>query len=221
MESEGGSAAWWTNLPVKFIRIGIVLVGLGLLAVVRGTTVVPPSFDELVRDSELIFRGRVTAVKSDWSGEGKGRAPATWVTFAVERTLRGNAGETITLEFMGGEVGSKRLVLAGWPKFEVGDRGVFFVENREGRVCPLMRLRHGKYRIVSESENASAGVAGVERVWRDDGAPLRVVAEVGAALGERAPAGVGGVVAGMALGEFEAQIAARSAELPRKEEVVR
>lgn len=198
---------------------GLILAVLWATVAGSATTVVPPSFDELVRESELIFRGRVTAVKSDWSGEGKGRAPATWVTFAVERALRGSTGETITLEFMGGEVGQKRLVLAGWPKFEVGDRGVFFVENREGRVCPLMRLRHGKYRIVSESGNGSAGSTGVERVERDDGAPLRAVAEVGAALGERTPAGAGGVVAGMALGEFEAQIAARSAELPRTEVV--
>jgi len=213
-------------------------VGLGLLAVVRATTVVPPSFDELVRDSELIFRGRVTAVKSDWSGEGKRRAPATWVTFAVERTLRGSVGETITLEFMGGEVGQKRLVLAGWPKFAVGDRGVFFVENREGRVCPLMRLRHGKYRIVGEGGGGSAGAranaeaqggaVGDERVWRDDGTPLRAVAEVGAVLGERAPAGAvptaaaaGAGNGGLTVAEFEAQIAARSAQLPRKDEVMR
>lgn len=201
---------------------------LSLLAVVRATTVVPPSFDELVQESELIFRGRVTAVKSDWSGEGKGRAPATWVTFAVERTLRGSAGETITLEFMGGEVGQKRLVLAGWPQFAVGDRGVFFVENREGRVCPIMRLRHGKYRIVSEG--AGAGVAEGERVLRDDGTPLRAVAEVGTVLGEAAAAGparasaqatVGAGAGGLTLGEFEAQIAVRSAELPRTEAVVR
>lgn len=206
---------------------GLILAVLWVAVTAGATTVVPPSFDELVRESELIFRGRVTAVKSDWSGEGKGRAPATWVTFAVERTLRGSAGETITLEFMGGEVGQKRLVLAGWPKFEVGDRGVFFVENREGRVCPLMRLRHGKYRIVSESGNGSAVAAGVERVWRDDGVPLRAVTEVGAALGERVPAGaVPGTVAavgagngGLTLAEFETQIAARSVELPRTEVV--
>ena len=203
---------------------------LSLPVAARATTVVPPSFDELVGESELIFRGRVTAVKSDWSGEGKGRAPATWVTFAVERTLRGSAGETITLEFMGGEVGQKRLVLAGWPQFAVGDRGVFFVENREGRVCPLMRLRHGKYRVVSDGENRDVSVTGAERVLRDDGAPLRAVAEVGAALGTKVAAGpvraaaggsAGAGTGGLTLGEFEAQIAVRSAELPSKREAVR
>jgi hypothetical protein len=161
---------------MKIMRIGIVVsVMLSLLATSRATTVVPPSFDELVRESELIFRGRVTAVKSDWSGEGKGRAPATWVTFAVERTLRGSAGDTLTLEYLGGEVGPKRLVLAGWPQFAVGDRGVFFVENREGRGGPLMRLRHGKYRVVSEGGNGSASAGG----GAGDGGCGRWRAEVG------------------------------------------
>jgi hypothetical protein len=218
------------------VKCFLLLVTFFLGTVGRATTVMAPSFDELVRESELIFRGRVTAVKSDWSGEGKGRAMATWVTFTVERTLRGNVAETITLEFMGGEVGQKRLVLAGWPKFEVGDRGVFFVENREGRVCPLMRLRHGKYRIVSESDNGGAvagtagAAAGVERVLRDDGTPLRVVAEVSAALGENvAGESVLGAAVNMAsegrsaltLVDFEAQVTARSAALPLTQEVVR
>lgn len=188
-----------------------------LWTVAHATTVVPPSFDELVRESELIFRGRVTAVKSDWAGEGKGRHLATWVTFTVERTLRGSAGETITLEFLGGETGMKRLRLAGWPEFAVGDRGVFFVEQRLGRVCPLLRLRHGKYRI-------EGGDGMVERVLRDDGTPLRAVADVTrplgeAAMAERAMANV--ATTALTLAEFETQVTARAAELPRTEAVAR
>ncbi|MCX6953539.1 MAG: hypothetical protein NTV51_15420 [Verrucomicrobia bacterium] len=199
---------------MKFSRLLALVLGLTAMAMARATTVVPPSFDELVQASELVFRGRVTAVKSDWAGEGKARHLATWVTFAVERTLRGSAGGEITLEFMGGESGAKRLVLAGWPQFAVGDRGVFFVEQRLGRVCPLMRLRHGKYRIVGEAGTAS------ERVMRDDGTPLKSATDVSAPLVETS--GANRAVTSneaLSLRNFEAQIETRSSELARKETV--
>ena len=36
----------------------------------RATTVIPPSFDELVDQAEFIFQGTVTEVKAQWVGEG-------------------------------------------------------------------------------------------------------------------------------------------------------
>jgi hypothetical protein len=193
---------------VKLPRLIVVI--LCAIAVARGTTVIPPSFDELVRDSELIFRGRVTAVQSGWRGEGVRRKIATLVTFEVEKVLRGAASATLAMEFMGGEIGETRFELAGWPRFAVGDRGVFFVENRNGRVCPLFRLRHGRYRIAASAES------GAEHILRDDFTPLRSTTGVGTPLAEAGvPARAAAPATAMTLREFEAQIAERSAALTR------
>jgi hypothetical protein len=175
----------------------------------NATTVSPPSFDELVDGSPLVFRGRVTAVQSGWSGDGAQRHLATRVTFVVERVLKGEVPGPLTLEFMGGERDGRRLEIVGLPKFEVGERGVYFVENRNGRLCPLTRLRHGRYRIAPETPG------GVERVARDDRSPLRDTAAV------REPLADGGAVraaspgGGMSLAEFEGAISERVQSTPQ------
>lgn len=186
------------------------LLALCLCLSARATTVIAPSFDELVQASELVFRGRVTALKSDWTGEGENRRIATWVTFAVERTLRGTTEAEITLEFLGGEVEGRRLRLAGFPAFEVGERGVFFVENRSGRVCPLMRLRHGRYRILEEKTDEAVK----ERIVRDDYSALHAVEGVVAPLGEPGGPQVAALATALTLENFEAAILTRSAQLP-------
>lgn len=195
------------------LLLRFLLVLSGLLLTARATTVIPPSFDELVRDSELVFRGRVTAVQSVSRKAGARDYIATEVTFAVERTLRGTVGETLTLEFLGGNIGGRELRLAGWPRFEVGDRGIFFVEDRTGQVCPLMRLRHGRYRITGDSSPAGGGT---ERVLRDDHSALRDVQEVTLPIVDtNTPRRVPPASETLSLQHFETLIAERSAALPR------
>lgn len=201
-------------LPMTILRI--LLIALGLCAAARGTTVIPPSFDELVSSSELIFRGRVVAVVAQTVGEGKRQRIATRVTFAVERRLRGEIDETLVLEFLGGQVGEKSFVLSGWPTFTTGDRGVFFVENRLGRICPLVRLRHGRYRI--EAGTASSP----ERVSRDDFTPLRTTADIVAPLAEARKSSHAALAGpAMTLAEFETHVAERSAAMPRPQSAIR
>jgi hypothetical protein len=191
------------NLPrVKVLRLLPLLL---VIAVARATSVVPPSFDELLADSSLVFRGEVTAVRVAVSGDAGTRHPATFVTFAVERVLKGAAEAKITLEFMGGEISGRRVEIAGLPHFVPRERGVFFVENRDGRLCPITRLRHGRYRIVIEP------ATGIERVTRDDGSALGALADVHAALSDREPRGAPAVsTAGMELGAFEQAIVTRA-----------
>lgn len=185
-------------------RLVATLVLACICVAARATTVIPPSFDELVQESELVFRGRVTAMRSGWSGDGPKARIATWVTFAVERILQGEVDGEITLEFIGGTVGTKRFEATGWPQFEIGDRGVFFVENRKARLCPLVALRHGRYRIVT-TEGSKA-----EYITRDDHTPLRATADVAAALSESGAPRASTAGAGLSLAEFESQIVSRS-----------
>src|SRR5437660_665891 len=104
---------------------GILAIGCSALA----TTVIPPSFDELVSRAEVIVQGTVTDVRSQWVGEGGQRHINSYVTFKVEDAIKGKPGAQITLQMLGGTVGSETMEVTDAPKFKVGDRDILFVEN--------------------------------------------------------------------------------------------
>ena len=197
-----------------FCRGNRVFAALMLLAAFcatsasRATTVVPPTFDELVDLSQFVFRGQVSDVQVVWSGIGTKRHLATEVTFEIGRILKGAAaGPTLTLEFLGGERDGHRLHVVGMPHFTVGDRGVFFVDDPNNHLCPLLRLRHGRYRIVHDATTDT------DVVQRDDRSPLTTPSGVAQPLGEArafstsTPAG-----AALSLREFESAIRSRLAQ---------
>src|SRR5262245_51668273 len=90
---------------MKLLRPLPLMLCLGLAgASLLATTVIPPTFDQLVRDAELIFQGTVTATQSRWVGEGSDRHIATDVTFRIEDAIKGVAGENYTIEMLGGTI---------------------------------------------------------------------------------------------------------------------
>jgi hypothetical protein len=200
-------------LPLRVSLLSIVLL---LFSTLGATTVVPPTFDELVQGSALVFRGEVLSVESVWSGRIGHPHLATRVTFTVDCVLKGQADSRITLEFMGGVRDGQKLVVAGVPQFTVGEHGVYFVEDRQGRVCPIMRLGHGRYRVIRDA-------AGGERILRDDHSPLPDVDAVSAPLElHRATRDVAQTAgSGMSLGDFEAAIISRTPPSPAESRVGR
>src|SRR3984893_18899179 len=103
--------------------IGIVFSG------VTGTTVIPPTFEQLVKQAELIFQGTVTDARSVWEGEGGQRHIETYVTFNVEDSVKGQPGSSYTIRMLGGTVGDQTMEVTDTPKFKVGDREILFVEH--------------------------------------------------------------------------------------------
>src|SRR6266403_443321 len=101
-------------LPLTLIAIGLVRVS--------ATIVVPPTFEQLVQQAELIFQGTVTDVKSAWEGEGAQRHISTYVTFQVEDNVKGNPGKSYTIRMLGGTVGDLTMEITDTPKFHKGDR---------------------------------------------------------------------------------------------------
>ena len=54
---------------MKLLSSLLLTLSLGLaVPSVRATTVIPPTFDQLVSDAELIFEGTVTDTRSEWTG---------------------------------------------------------------------------------------------------------------------------------------------------------
>ncbi len=147
------------------MKITRFLLSLSLLAVVastaRATTVIPPSFDQLVGQAELIFQGTVTDVRSQWVGEGAQRLIVSYVSFRVEDTLKGAPGQTYAIRMYGGTVGEDTMGISDGPIFHVGDREILFVENNGTQVVPLVGLMHGRFHVQRDSSGSDI-VTGVE-----------------------------------------------------------
>src|SRR5690242_8243736 len=85
------------------------------------TTVIAPTFDELVVESQEIFVGRVVSRESRWVEARDGRMIVTLVTFAIDDSLKGGLQTQTSLEFLGGTVGDTTMNVGEMPQFNVGD----------------------------------------------------------------------------------------------------
>jgi hypothetical protein len=160
----------------KYMRFRLTLLVclLSLAPIAHATTVVPPSFPELVAEADGIYRGRVTSIQARRVPlpEGDGSVIKTFVTFNVERVLKGPEQAQLTLEFLGGTIGDESVTVSGMPKFNIGAREIVFVQKNGVQFCPLVAVMHGRYRVLRDEATAR------EHVARDNGVPLTDVSEV-------------------------------------------
>jgi hypothetical protein len=96
----------------------------------------------------------------------------TFVTFSVEKRLKGNPADTVTLEFLGGTVGTDTLHVSGMPEFKVGDHEIVFVQGNGVQFCPLVRFGHGRYHVHTDAQTRR------RYITRNDESPLSSVNEV-------------------------------------------
>jgi hypothetical protein len=136
------------------------------------STILPPTFDELVDTAREIFIGQTVSRYAHWVDTPDGRAIVTLVTFRVDESLKGGLQTQTSLEFLGGTVGETRLRVSGAPEFNVGDRDVLFVGNRNA-ISPVIALGYGRFRVLRDSVRA------VDEVRFFDGAALESTALVG------------------------------------------
>jgi hypothetical protein len=142
----------------------------------QATTVVPPSFDELVEQAQVIFQGTVTETQSQWAGEGGSRRIVTYVTFKVDEAIKGDAGATYTIRMLGGTVDGQTMEVTDSPKFKVGDRDIVFVENNGSQFIPLVGIMHGRFHVERDNvtgadtvvTNSGRTVSDVQSLGRED-----------------------------------------------------
>lgn len=175
------------------LLVSCALLGLGTAS---ATTVIPPTFDELVGQAELIFQGTVTDVKSEWVGEGAERRIVSYVTFHVDEAIKGNAGASYTIRMLGGTVGDRTMEVTDSPKFKVGDRDILFVENNGKQFIPLVGIMHGRYRVQQDNAtgeevlltNHGHALTDVKQLGKDDGHAHGTAAASGSAAAGIRPA---------------------------------
>jgi len=164
----------------RLLAIAAVLAGAASLS---ATTVIPPTFEQLVDQAQVIFHGSVTNVTSQWVGEGAERHIVSYITFKVKDALKGAPGQSYSMRTFGGTVDGETMTIADGPKFEVGDDDILFVENNGTQVVPLVGIMYGRFHVRKSA-------SGQELVTTNEGHPLRSVARLGhpEAEEENAPA---------------------------------
>jgi len=152
-------------LPIALIAIAAVRVS--------ATSVIPPTFEQLVGQAEFIFQGTVTDVRSVWEGEGAQRHIDTYITFQVQDNVKGDAGSSYTIRVLGGTVGDETMEVTDTPKFKVGDSDILFVEHNNEQFVPLVGIGHGRFHVQRDDET------GRDIVVNGEGAPMRDLSKLG------------------------------------------
>jgi hypothetical protein len=144
------------------------------------TTVVPPEFPELVNGADYVVRARVAAITHEVRTIGGKSTPFTLVELEVREVISGKPPSPLVLSLLGGPIDGSELVIAGAPRFAVGDEDILFIADNGRSIFPLYGLMYGRYPILKEVSS------GREYVTRANGEPLDDTSRVGLPLADGA-----------------------------------
>jgi hypothetical protein len=168
----------------KFLSLLLLVCVVGTVSPVGATIVNPVTDEQLVKNAELIVQGVVTKIEhriSDGESRSHAQLPHTFVTFYVEKILKGSiAGPSnqFNLRFLGGPNHKRKrfLRVEECPLFNVGERGVLFVRRNERHICPLVGWMQGRFRIIGANE-----------IFNDNGREVWLTTEKKLAFGKAHP----------------------------------
>jgi hypothetical protein len=141
--------------------LSIAFIGFAFVSV-KATTVIPPTFEQLVKQADFIFQGTVTDSRSVWEGEGGQRHIETYISFKVEDSVKGDAGSSFTIRMLGGTVGDETMEVTDAPKFKVGDRDILFVEHNFDQFVPLVGIGHGRFHVQRDEQTGRDVIVNAE-----------------------------------------------------------
>lgn len=130
------------------MRIAVACLALSLVATppLGAVTVLPATFEELVRESVSVVHGRVADVRGRWTADR--RTIESVVTLEVADVLKGTDVDATTFVVPGGEAGDRILVIPGAPVFRAGDDVVVFLRGRAPSLPQPVGLALGVYRVA-------------------------------------------------------------------------
>lgn len=101
-------------------------------------------FEDKVEHAASIVVGKCVAQESRW--DTAKNWILTYSTFSVEKTLKGQPAQQITIVTPGGTVGNLTQNVVGVPKFREGEENVVFVRNSQAGPTVLY-LEQGNYKV--------------------------------------------------------------------------
>jgi hypothetical protein len=125
------------------LAFAVWMAGASLAA----TVFVPTEFREVVTDSALIVRGRVTDVRPVVLPDSRVESA---VTIGVETVLKGAANGFVSVRVPGGTVGAVRHVTIGAPVLRPGERAVFFLWRGTDSLWRPVGLSMGVYAVQND-----------------------------------------------------------------------
>jgi hypothetical protein len=163
----------------------------------QGTTVVQPTFEQLVDGASQVIVVEALGSECHWRTNAKGALIFTTVRFRAEEVLKGKAASQLELSFLGGTIGADTLEVNGVPNFKNGSRYILFVSSNRTEVCPLVGMFHGKFNLQKDA------ATGEETISHHDGTPVRLSAgDAKSALPLR----------NLSVAEFKQRVKARAAD---------
>ncbi|PYJ09279.1 MAG: hypothetical protein DMF06_10515 [Verrucomicrobia bacterium] len=156
--------------PLRFLMLLLLTVLAASSA--QATTVIAPTFDQLVGDAELIFQGTVIEARSEWISQGAEREMVTYVTFDIKDAIKGAPGSNYTIRMLGGTIAGETREVADAPRFKAGDRDVVFVEHNGTQFIPLVGIMHGRFHVQTDA-------SGRDVIAKDNGASVGDVTKLG------------------------------------------
>lgn len=147
-------------------RKSLGATGLAVLvsAVAYATTYESVTFEQMVRQADVIFIGDVIDVVPFEVRRASGRSIKTRVTFRVVDPIYGARATVEVFEFLGGTIGDVTMQVAEMPTFARGDRRLMFAR-RERSINPIVGFSQGLMKV-------SRDIRGVDRVLTHDGYPI-------------------------------------------------
>ncbi len=130
-----------------------LLIALAVMPA-QAVTVVPLSFEELVRQSSSVIYARVIDVRGQWTDDR--RRIDSLVTVEVIKGLKGTVAGEVTLTVPGGQVGRYLNLLPGAPRFARGDLAVLFLTARGPRLPVPTGFTQGIYRVMRDGASGAA-----------------------------------------------------------------
>ncbi len=162
------------KLAVLTLALLPALLALLLPAKSTASTVLQVDIDYLLSKSALIFEGEVISRDSQWTADNRGIV--TVVEFRIIDIIKGgHSNATLELQFAGGIVGDQGMHVAAMVYPEVGEQGIYFVEDPSRlQVNPLVGWSQGHFLIEKDSD-------GEERVLTEQRKPVLSMSQPAAA----------------------------------------
>ena len=162
--------------PVKIIRLIIkpcaafLLLFLSLPQWLHATSVLQVDVEQLLNDAAVIFEGEVIASEARWNADNT--YVSTWVTFQVIDVIKGELpSATITQSFAGGTVADTTLQVSGMVYPQLGEKGIYFIENPERQqVNPIVGWSQGHFKVKKDKQ-------GRERMLTESDEPIQAIDE--------------------------------------------
>ncbi len=138
-----------TTIVSTILAIALLLVS----SYARAVTSTEHSFDEQVRQSDLILVGSVNQINSFW-GQGRG---ADTIFSNIQLTdleqIKGKHPDSqYNLRVIGGIIGDQAQLYPGLPQFVSGQRYLLFIKGNNRSMFPIIGAGQGFYQVQWDAE---------------------------------------------------------------------